>query len=108
MRLASETEAFVAETGIPFSFIMIMNEDSSADPATGETVKTYAASLGLTGIPVLADGSYQTYATTPWDGTQRPGKCAIAPDMTILDCYAGEDDTLGFDAIVAHAVTNGG
>ena len=40
---------------------------------------------------------------TPWDGNARPGKCAMSPDMVMLHCYTGEDDTEGFEAILAHA-----
>lgn len=90
------------QSGIPTSGIIILNEDAAANPATGNTVKTYAEQLGIT-LPVLADASYQTYAMTPWDGSQRPGKCALAPDMTMLKCYAGTDNTPGYEAIKAHA-----
>jgi hypothetical protein len=90
------------ESGIPTSGIVILNEDAAAKPATGQTVKAYAEQLGIK-LPVLADSSYQTYAMTPWDGAQRPGKCALAPDMTILECYAGDDDVSGYEAIQAHA-----
>jgi len=54
-------------------------------------------------LPVLADGSNQVLDATPWSGVARPGKCAMSPDMVMLECYTGEDDTQGFDAIKAHA-----
>ena len=40
-------------------------------------------------------------AATPYDGAAMPGKCVLSPEMVLLHCYAGEDDTSGFDAIVA-------
>jgi len=97
----------VKATGIPLSYIIVLNEDSSAKPATGDTVKTYATALKLKS-PVTADGSYQTYSMTPWDGVARPGKLALAPDMTVLKFYEGTDDTRGYDAIKAHAAAHGG
>lgn len=93
----------MAATGIPMSFIMVLNEDVKGNPATGDTAKLYADALEIQGVPVLADSTYQTYSMTPWDGVGRPGKCALAPDMTLLKCYAGEDDALGYAAIQAHA-----
>lgn len=95
------------ETGIPFSFILVLDEDAQANPATGQTAKLYAETLGLVGIPVLADSTYQTRSMTPWNGLARPGKCALAPDMTLLKCYVGEDDAPGFAAIEAHASAKG-
>lgn len=40
---------------------------------------------------------------TPWNDAGLPNKCALAPDMTMLACYIGDDDTEGFEAIKAHA-----
>lgn len=97
----------MAKTGIPFSFIMVLDENAQAKPATGEIAKLYAESLDLVGFPVLADSTYQTHSMTPWDGIGRPGKCAVAPDMTMLKCYIGADDTPGYTAIEAHAATEG-
>ena len=72
-------------------------------PPDGTTAKAYADSAEIESIPVTADGSNQVYEFTPWDGAARPGKCAVSPDMVLLACYAGEDDTEGFDAIRTHA-----
>lgn len=97
----------MAKTGIPFSFIMVLDEDTLANPASGETAKLYAEALGLIGFPVLADSTYQTHSLTTWDGVGRPGKCALAPDMTMLKCYVGADDAQGYAAIEAHAAAEG-
>ena len=56
---------------------------------------------------MTADPSGQIYAMTPWTGMARPGKVALAPDMTILAYWVGADDTQGFDAIAAHAAQAG-
>ncbi len=88
-------------TGIPLSYVIVLNENNDGTPASGQTAAIYAKSLGLKN-PVTLDGSYQTYAMTPWDGAARPGKLALAPDMTILKFYEGTDDTPGLDAIKAH------
>lgn len=50
---------------------------------------------------MLGDGAKSTVAATPYDEAARPGKCVLSPDMVILHCYVGEDDTEGFDAILA-------
>jgi hypothetical protein len=55
------------------------------------------------GFPVTSDPSQQVLSMTPWSGMARPGKCALAPEMTILACWVGEDDAEGFDAVTAHA-----
>ena len=55
------------------------------------------------GFPVTADPTGQLYTMTPWTGAPRPGKCVLAPDMTILACYDGDNDTQGYAAIEQHA-----
>ncbi|NUP13622.1 MAG: hypothetical protein HOW73_46900 [Polyangiaceae bacterium] len=66
--------------------------------------KTYSSVTDIeTLFPVTADPMQVVTELTPWDGSARPGKCALSPDMVMLACYTGEDDTEAFDAIVAHA-----
>jgi len=67
------------------------------------TAQQYAQILGLSGYPVTADATSQIYQKTFWNGSPRPGKCALAPNMTIVHCWVGADDTEGLDAIRAHA-----
>ena len=63
----------------------------------------YAQIVGLSGYPVTADPENQIYEKTFWNGSPRPGKCALAPDMTIVHCWVGADDTEGLAAISTHA-----
>jgi hypothetical protein len=87
----------------------VLHEDATGGLPTGQTAVSWATSIeaskpgALEGIPITADPSEQVFAMTPYDGKARPGKCALAPDMTILDCYVGADDAAGFAAIEAHA-----
>ena len=82
---------------------MILHEDSSGNPPNGTDAAVYDNGVGPLGIPVTADGSNQVLDATPWSGNARPGKCAMSPDMVMLECYTSEDDTAAFDAIKAHA-----
>jgi hypothetical protein len=84
-------------------YIIALNEDVSGDPPDGADARSYAEGLNLEGFPVTIDPDNQVYDMTPWTGQSRPGKCALAPDMTMLACWVGEDDTAGYDAIRAHA-----
>jgi hypothetical protein len=79
-----------------------LHEDGSGNPPDGNDAKKYADVVKVT-IPVTADATNQVLEDTPWTGVARPGKCALSPDMVMLACWVGEDDTDGFDAIKAHA-----
>ena len=87
--------------------MVILNEDANGNPPAGVTAQNYQQTLMLSGYPVTADPTNQVYQMTQWDGNARPGKCALAPDMTILACYVGDDDTEAFDAIQVHAAGQG-
>jgi hypothetical protein len=101
--LPNKINAFVNSTGIPLNYIVALNESVSGGAPSGTDAANYASELGVAGFPVAADPSGQLYTMTPWNGLSRPGKCALAPDMTILACYVGQNDAEGFAAIEAHA-----
>ncbi len=63
----------------------------------------YVDAVAIGDIPVLADPTKATVAASGYNQAARPGKCVLSPEMVILTCYSGEDDTLGFEAIVADA-----
>ncbi len=80
-----------------------MNEDGSGNTPDGADAAAYENAVGPLSIPVTVDATEQLYDATPWSGNARPGKCVLSPEMVMLACYVGEDDTEGFDAIKAHA-----
>jgi len=81
----------------------VLVEDSEGEPPDGAYAAIYADQTGIGDVPVLADPTKATVDATPWDGNARPGKCVLSPEMVMLACYTGEDDTEGFDAIIADA-----
>ena len=78
----------------------MLTEDSDSEPPDAAYAAIYADQTGIGDVPVLADGAKGTVAATPYDEASRPGKCVLSPEMVLLHCYAGEDDTEGFEAIV--------
>jgi hypothetical protein len=81
----------------------VLTENASGGYPSGNDSRAYAEALELEGFPVTADLDQRVLSVTPWDGRQRPGKCALSPEMQMLECYVGDDDTAGFAAIRAHA-----
>ena len=103
-RLQDAQTDFVAETGLDFSFIFALYEGASGYPATEDDCDSYADIIGNPDFPVMADGDKLLAAHTPMTQDRHPEMCALAPDMTIISCYAGHggyDQAL--DAIMAHA-----
>lgn len=82
---------------------MALEQDGTGGAPDGETSLLYASQVGITSIPVTSDPAQRLTVATPWTGISRPGKCALAPDMTILRCWDGDDDTPGLEAIRDHA-----
>lgn len=83
---------------------MILHEDAAGNAPDGADAATYVVGTKIKSfaekIPVTVDPTtMQLFDGTPWNGNARPGKCVISPKMKILECYTGEDDTQGFDAI---------
>jgi len=83
--------------------VVVLTENANGGHPTGGDAQAYADVLGLKGFPVTVDVDQRVLVSTPWDGLARPGKCVLSPDMVMLDCYVGDDDTRGFAAIRAHA-----
>jgi hypothetical protein len=82
-------------------YIFVVTEDSQGGPPDPEYIAIYADQTEIGAVPVLGDGAKATVAATPYDELGRPGKCVLSPEMVMLACYTGEDDTVGFDAILA-------
>jgi hypothetical protein len=83
--------------------VVVLSENANGGFPSGNDSQAYADALGLKTFPVTADLDQRVLVSTPWTGQARPGKCALSPDMVMLDCYVGDDDTQGFAAIRAHA-----
>ncbi len=88
------------------NFIVALDEDETGARPTETTALKWAASVKAKGYPVTSDLSGQLVQMTPYDGRALPGKCALAPDMTLLKCWIGADNALGFDAIKAHSAAH--
>ena len=103
MSLGERQAAFLAETPVPFSYIVVLNKDTANETPNAKVAAGYANAIDAT-FPVLADPADALSTNTPWNGSTLPGKCAVAPDMTLLHCWTGHgEDTVGYDAIRAHA-----
>ena len=101
--LAAEGEAFTAETGVPFSWMLVLFQDGQGNPPNAAFPAKFATELKLWSFPVLGDQVSGVLSATPYNGSVFPGKCALSPEMEILHCYSGEDDEEGFEAIRQHA-----
>ena len=102
--LQEKQEAFVAETGLPFSFIFVLSEGASGNPAMAQDVIAYAERIGSPDFPVLAGGDGAIVDATPMTQDAHPEICAMTPELEILDCFVGHggyDDA--FDVIKNHA-----
>jgi len=83
---------FEAETGIDFSYLVVIFESATGDPARPEDAAPYAEVIGDPEIPVLSDPGVAMVAATPFDGKELPGKCLLSPEMEILSCWTGHDN----------------
>ncbi len=87
--LQEQQEAFVADTGLDFSFIFVLYEGASGNPAVVEDVINYADTIGNPTFPVLADGESQLATHTPMTQLTHPEVCALSHELEILSCYSG-------------------
>ena len=72
---------------------------------TAALAKNYHSSINSPTYPVLADVNEESLSFTPYDGKALPGKCALAPDMTILACKTGHEDAGLTELILQHAAS---
>ena len=97
-------ENFRTETGLEFSFIFAIYEGTGGNPANSADSQAFAADLGITEFPVMADGRFGLANVTPMTQQTHPEMCALAPDLTILSCYSGHGGyENALDDIRAHA-----
>ena len=67
-----------------------------------QTASSYHEDIGSPDFAVTADPTNAIQDASAWDGKRIPAKCVVSPEMEMLTCYTGDDDTPGFDAIAAH------
>lgn len=105
MRLPERAEDFVDETGLPFSYVIAIFEDTRGDPpGDRELAAEYWEAVGEPEFPVGTDPEQAVLEVTPFDGSPLPGKCVLSPAMEMLACEAGhEEDDWAFDIIREHA-----
>jgi len=101
--LADEGAAFVDETGIAFSHIIILYEGVDFDVPDAEVAADYHEALGSPGIPVLSDVNQGALDLTPYDGTAMPGWCVTTPEMEILYCDTGHGVNKALGSVQEHA-----
>lgn len=102
--LQEKQEQFIAETGLDFSFIFVLSEGASGNPAVAEDVIAYADRIGNPSFPVLAGGDGAIVDATPMTQEVHPEICAFTPELEIIECFTGHggsDDAL--DAIKTYA-----
>ena len=63
--LQERQEEFIAETGLDFSFIFVLSEGASGNPAMVEDVVAYAERIGSPDFPVFAGGDGAIADATP-------------------------------------------
>ena len=102
--LQERQEEFIAETGLDFSFIFVLSEGASGNPAVIEDVVAYAERIGSPEFPVLAGGDGAVADATPMDLIAHPEICVLTPEMEIDECFTGHGGTdEAFDVIRSHA-----
>jgi len=100
-------DAFVQESGIEMSWMIGLFQDINFSAPSGEHAAEYADAIENPEYPVLADTQGRLLDVTPYEGRTLPGKCALSPQMEILECFTGIDNTPAFDAIRAHHAASG-
>ncbi len=79
------------ETGVPFSYVVILYEDFLEGSSDATTVQHYIDQNNLGLLPVFADPQRDILANTPYNGPSddMPGKCLVDKRMQLIDCYTG-------------------
>ncbi len=94
---------FIADTSLPFSYVLLIFQDTVGNPPEASAGADYWATIGEPDFPVVADIEEGSISDTPYEADRLPGKCVLSPELELLHCYSGDDDTEGFAAITEHA-----
>ena len=90
--LDQKTQSLMDESGVPFSYMIVLFSGITGDPAKPQDAIDYAEVVGDPEIPVFADPAQDILANTPYDGKALPGKCLLSPSMEIVSCWTGHDN----------------
>ena len=103
--LRQRTIDFEAETGLGFSYVITLFQDSMGEAPDADVAVDYAQVVDAKQrIPVLSDMKQGLLDHTPYDGAELPGKCVLSDEMELLDCFTGHgDDADAFQLIRDHA-----
>ncbi len=101
--LAAEQEEFATESGIDFSYLLVIFQDTLGFTPEGKVAADYDAAIGSPGYPVMADVSGTSVEASPYDAEGVPGKCALTPDMVLLGCTTGHGASELYQLIEDHA-----
>lgn len=74
--------------------MLALNEDTTGAPPQPQHVAAYATEVGITTFPAVVDPISAIANATPLLENTRPELCAIAPDMTILQCVTGHNQVV--------------
>ena len=99
----AEQAAFVARTGLDFSILTVVFQDSAGRlPAPDEGTR-YAEAADIENQPVFVDPIAAVLSATPHDGLLLPGVCALSPQMVLVECADGVGAVDDMLAVVASA-----
>ncbi|HJN73463.1 MAG TPA: hypothetical protein QGF58_05970 [Myxococcota bacterium] len=101
--LYEDSVDFTDETGIEMGYIVGLFEGMDPGPPPPEMAAEYHERLGSPDLPVLADTEGLLLDVTPYDGRSLPGKCALSPEMEMLECTTGHGLEELRDVIAEHA-----
>lgn len=90
--LDEKTESLIAQSGAPFSYLIVLFSGTTGDAPKPIDAVDYAKAVGDPDIPVLADPEQNILANTPYDGKTLPGKCLLSPEMEIISCWTGHEN----------------
>ena len=99
-RFDAEQAAFVADTGVPLSFLTVLFQDSTGGLPGPDEGARYADRAAIEHQPVLADPIAAILGATPYDGSVLPGVCALSPEMVLVDCAEGAGAVSSMLAVV--------
>ena len=102
--LTEKADRFLELYGFEVRYVIGIFQDNNAETPAPEVAEEYATRVEMTRFPVLADIEGRLVESTPYDGLQLPGKCALSPEMEILGCATGSAaEEYIFSLIVEHS-----